>query len=283
MATSTSTLSALLTDLRRPFTVSAVRFKPQTVTKDLTKGLASFYIDARLAAERLNEVVGAENWSDEYRLLADGVAAPALYYPVECRLTVCGVTKADVGQGANTVLDDKAWKSAYSDALKRAAVKFGIGVYLYNLPNLWAPVFVGSNGKAQGFSKEGQEQLRGQYERWLSSPLNIYGEPFDHGDVTHDESSGRPEQPARTPSSPEPVRPTAAPTTTGFQAPTGEPTGPQRKLITDLCGKVAALPNATMDAAALEKSLGPVLTKQKASEVVAKLQRLLKNAEAQAA
>jgi hypothetical protein len=177
------TLTDLLPDLRRPFTPAAIKFKPQTVKKDNSAGLASFYIDARLAAERLNEVVGAENWSDAYRLLADGNVLPALYYPVECSLTVCGVTKTDVGQGANTVLDDKAWKSAYSDALKRAAVKFGIGVYLYNLPNLWAPVFVGQNGKAQGFSREGQEQLRGQYERWLKSPLNIYGEPFDHGDV----------------------------------------------------------------------------------------------------
>lgn len=113
----------------------------------------------------------------------------------------------------------------------------------------------------------------------LAAALGISDEKDDDGEA----GSGRPGQPARTPSSPEPVRPTAAPTTTGFQAPTGEPTGPQRKLITDLCGKVAALPNATMDAAALEASLGPVLTKQKASEVVAKLQRLLKNAEQAAA
>lgn len=177
----------VLAALGAPFTAAAVKFKPQTVTKDQSKGLASFYIDARLAAERLNEVVGVENWTDEYRLLADGRDMPALFYPIECRLTACGVTKVDVGQGANTVLDDKAWKSAYSDALKRAAVKFRIGAYLYTLPNLWAPVKVGANGKAQGFSDEGMKQLRGQYERWIGSPANRFGPAFDHGDVLRDD------------------------------------------------------------------------------------------------
>jgi hypothetical protein len=178
----TRTLSESLSDLRRPFTVQAVKFKPQTVMQDKTKALASFYIDARLAAERLNTVVGAENWSDSYRLLADGAATPALYYPVECSLRVCGVTKVDVGQGADTKLDEKAWKSAYSDALKRAAVKFGIGVYLYVLPNVWAPVRVDA-GKVKGFSEEGVKQLRSAYVRWLDSSANTFGAALDHGDV----------------------------------------------------------------------------------------------------
>lgn len=179
--------STLLAELARPFTPAAIRFKVQTATQDKTKGLASFYIDARLAAERLNEVVGVENWTDEYRMLAVGMEGAGMFFPVECQLTVCGVTKTDVGQYAHNAPDDKAFKSAYSDALKRAAVKFRIGAYLYTLPSLWAPVKVGGNGKVNGFAPEGEAQLRGQYERWLRTPANRFGEPFDHGDVLEDQ------------------------------------------------------------------------------------------------
>lgn len=191
------TLSDYLKDLRRPFTGAAVRFKPQTVTRDKSKALASFYIDARLAAERLNAVVGPENWTDTYRPLADGPSLAPLYFPVECSLTVCGVVKTDVGQGANTTLDDKAFKSAYSDAFKRAAVKFGVGAYLYSLPNEWAPVRV-EGDKVKGFTQEGEKQIRGAYVAWLDSAANEYGAALEHGSVGEDDPAFVPPEDART-------------------------------------------------------------------------------------
>lgn len=175
-----------LAALRQPFTPAAVKFKPLTNPHE-GRSSAAFYIDARLVAERLNTVVGPDNWSDDYNLIAEGRETPALYYPVVCRLTVFGVTKTDVGQGANTVVDEKAWKSAYSDALKRAAVKFGIGAYLYAIPRLYAPVDVGPNGKAKGFSREGRQYLLEKYRGWLASDLNTFGDPLDHGDIADDD------------------------------------------------------------------------------------------------
>jgi hypothetical protein len=38
-------------------------------------------------------------------------------------------------------------KGAISDAFKRAAVKWGIGRYLYDMPTPWVPCEVGRNGK----------------------------------------------------------------------------------------------------------------------------------------
>lgn len=175
-----------MADLRRPFTAAAVKFKPLTKPND-GKSSAAFYIDARLVAERLNAAVGPGEWSDDYSLIAEGRETPALYYPIVCRLTVLGVTKSDVGQGANTVLDEKAWKSAYSDALKRAAVKFGIGAYLYGIPRLYAAVTVGNDGKAKGFTNEGKSYLLGKYQAWLKSPLNTFGDPLDHGDIADED------------------------------------------------------------------------------------------------
>jgi Rad52/22 family double-strand break repair protein len=52
---------------------------------------------------------------------------------VECTLTVCGARRADVGYSNAPDSEDEIEpaKAAYSDALKRAAVGFGVGRWLY--------------------------------------------------------------------------------------------------------------------------------------------------------
>jgi hypothetical protein len=47
------------------------------------------------------------------------------------------ITKADVGSPSEQPDAGDRLKAAFSDALKRAAVKFGIGRYLYRLPGQW--------------------------------------------------------------------------------------------------------------------------------------------------
>ena len=180
-------LSVALAELKRPFTAAAIRIKPQSVTKDKTKGLVTYYIDARLVSERLNASVGAGGWEDRYQALSVGQEALAVGIPVECYLTVLGVTKADVGQIAPGERDDKMWKSAYSDAFKRAAVKFGVGAYLYGGPQTWVPVDV-YNDKVKGFSDAGRKQAMDVYTKWIGSPafVSLWGEPLDHGDVAHE-------------------------------------------------------------------------------------------------
>lgn len=152
-----------MTALRDPFPTNTIKVKPQSVTQDQSKGLVTYYVDARIVAERLNEAVGSDNWTDEYRV----ISGPHEGTPVECRLTVNGVTKCDVGQVKPGELDDKSWKSAYSDAFKRAAVKFGVGAYLYESPNVWAETKVGHNGKAQGFSENGRAHALQAYAQWI--------------------------------------------------------------------------------------------------------------------
>lgn len=123
------------------------------------------YIDARDVAARLNEVVGAENWSDSYEMFELEETQEFPIYKMDdngnlvtqknkwgkdepvkigskrenvkligamCKLTILGITKSDVG---NPALAEHV-KSCVSDAKKRAAVKFGIGAYLYELKGL---------------------------------------------------------------------------------------------------------------------------------------------------
>ncbi len=121
---------ALAQALLAPFPPEMVGWKAQSVSKDGQRALAVAYVDARAVMDRLDATVGPDQWSDRYTLLREqsGGFGPELV--VGCQLTVLGVTKADVGVGEDA-------KAAYSDAFKRAAVKFGIARYLYSLPKTW--------------------------------------------------------------------------------------------------------------------------------------------------
>lgn len=119
--------------LAAPFPPDEVGWKVQATNRDRTRGLVVAYVDARTVLDRLDEVVGPEGWQDAYEVLADREHDGTRVVEVKCRLTVLGVTKEDVGEGDTL-------KAAFSDALKRAAVKFGVGRYLYRLEKLWVPL-----------------------------------------------------------------------------------------------------------------------------------------------
>lgn len=117
--------------LAQPFDLSEIQLKVQATNKDRTRGMVVAYIDARAVIDRLDEVVGPEGWHDTYEVLTNTTQDGVRLVEVLCRLTVGDVYKEDVGEG-------DSMKAAFSDALKRAAVKFGIGRYLYRLPKIWA-------------------------------------------------------------------------------------------------------------------------------------------------
>lgn len=124
-------MRTLTTALAAPFDPKDIKFKPQMVKNN--RALAMAYIDARLIQDRLDDVLGVENWQDDYEILADG--------SVMCRLRLKlgrkWITKTDVGSPSEQPDMGDRLKAAVSDALKRAAVKFGIGRYLYRLPAQW--------------------------------------------------------------------------------------------------------------------------------------------------
>lgn len=178
-----ATLNEALPQLRRPFTPEAVKFKVQTCWGGPKAGAVIVpYIDARLASERLNLVVG-ENWSG-----APDPRGESTWYA----LTLYGVTRTDVGvgQGAASI----KVKAGVSDGLKRAAVLFGVGVSLYAIPRL--SLFAsaagllkegkpGKDGKVQlAIQEKGRAVIREQYQLWLTKTgIPMFGEPIDHGDV----------------------------------------------------------------------------------------------------
>src|SRR3954451_1582893 len=118
--------------LGAPFDDTEVKFKPQAVKGN--RALALAYVDVRAIMDRLDNVLGVENWQDRYQLLPDN--------SVMCRLRLRigdrWITKTDVGGPSEQPDGGDRLKAAFSDVLKRAAVKFGIGRYLYRLPQQWA-------------------------------------------------------------------------------------------------------------------------------------------------
>ena len=117
--------------LAAPFPASAIGWKPQSISGG--RALALAYIDARDVMDRLDAVVGLANWQDSYHENADGTVCCTL----ELRLGGEWLSRCDVGGESDQKDAGDRKKAAYSDALKRAAVKWGIGRYLYSLPATW--------------------------------------------------------------------------------------------------------------------------------------------------
>src|SRR5436305_14482685 len=109
------------------FAALAAPFEPQEVRVRSQAGRQLHYITARTAMNRLDDVLGPENWWDDYTPGENSVL---------CRLTVRlpdgqVITKADAGGYAGMPDSGDDDKSGFSDAFKRAASKFGVARYLY--------------------------------------------------------------------------------------------------------------------------------------------------------
>jgi hypothetical protein len=179
-----STLAEAIPHLRRPFTPEAIRFKVQSVFKQQDGTpfgcLIVAYIDQRLVTERLNRVI-PDGWSATY----EPIQGTKLMW---CRLTVGGVTREDVGESPKGLSKDLV-----SDALKRAAVPFGVGVSCYALPQIRLTMDealgrIEIRGKGDKrtivLTEHGHAKLRDGYARWLEEHgRDRFGPPLDHGDV----------------------------------------------------------------------------------------------------
>ena len=127
-------LRKALANLSNPFKPSDIEWRAGQFTKDGSKVMLLAYITSRAVMDRLDAVVGPENWCASYE-------ASPITNGLECRLSIRmlngeWVTKTDAAEPTQI----ESVKGAYSDALKRAAVQWGIGRYLYNLDNSWVAV-----------------------------------------------------------------------------------------------------------------------------------------------
>ncbi len=117
--------------LERPFAPGKIHWRCGARTKDKTKAIPLAYIDARDVMTRLDQVMGFD-WQCRYNLADNGL----LICEIGLKINEEWLWRAN-GAGDTQV---EAEKGKASDAFKRAAVMFGIGRYLYSIPNQWLPV-----------------------------------------------------------------------------------------------------------------------------------------------
>jgi hypothetical protein len=121
----------LLNKLKNPFDPKFVKWRVGATSQDKKSGIALAYIDSREVMKRLDEVCGVGNWQD--RLIAiDGGFICEIGIKIDgewvWRSNAAGNTKVEPIKGGS------------SDALKRAASVWGVGRYLYYLPNIWVAI-----------------------------------------------------------------------------------------------------------------------------------------------
>lgn len=114
-----------------PFLPSEIEWRISATNKDKTKGIAVPYITNRAIMNRLDSIFGIFGWKNEF--------------VANDKSKICGIsikfgdewyTKYDGADDTNI----EATKGGISNAMKRAAVQWGIGRYLYKLPTFWVAI-----------------------------------------------------------------------------------------------------------------------------------------------
>lgn len=128
---------AIQAALSAPFAPEDLEWRIQTALKDKLRGLAVPYVTNRAIQSRLDDVVGPENWRNEYQPWHSSGKKAA---------QICGISLYFEGRGWITKWDGaedsdiEPIKGGLSDSMKRAAVHWGIGRVLYNLDTVWVDI-----------------------------------------------------------------------------------------------------------------------------------------------
>lgn len=135
-----------------------------------TKGIALAYIDARDVMQRLDEVCGPHGWQNKHPH-ANGKTSCAIGIKINGEW----VWKEN-GAGDSAT---EAEKGAFSDSFKRAAVLWGIGRYLYDVPNIWVElddwgaIKNPQDERLQKALAQAEKGIRGQHEKDDTKPKEL--------------------------------------------------------------------------------------------------------------
>jgi len=181
------------------------------------------YLTSRAIMDRLDEVVGPANWRNEFSVPPNAEPGKAVLCTIFVRVGEEWISKTD---GAENT-DFEAVKGGLSDAMKRAAVQWGVGRYLYGLGETWAECseqsMKGQDGWRYAKTKDGVFW-------WKPPELPVWALPVGH--------SSR--QQAKRPESKPEARRQATEAARGQARPAGDGAGKPdfRRLVLDTLDKV---------------------------------------------
>ena len=180
--TQSPSIDQLTAALATPFSTEDIewRIARSGMKGDRPWGLCLAYITNRAIMERLDATMGPENWCNEFRPWGD----KAVLCGLSIRLNGEWVTKWD---GADQT-DIEAAKGGFSNAMKRAAVQWGIGRYLYKLDEGWATFHEG--GPYNALVKRDKND-KGTYFKWAPPALPSWALPDGERSAVRGQQSSR--------------------------------------------------------------------------------------------
>lgn len=157
-------------ELAMPFAPEDLEWRLQKVVEARELGIAVPYVTNRAIMSRLDDVVGPENWYNEFKPWHGAGGKEAQLCGISIRYGEGFITKWDGAENS----DIEPVKGGLSDSMKRAAVQWGIGRVLYNMDVVF--VDVEKRGKTWYMKKDQQERLDYAYLKMLGK-LNLTPAP----------------------------------------------------------------------------------------------------------
>lgn len=153
-------------ELKEPFEAKDIEWRVQRsgVKNGKPWAMVLAYVTNRAIMDRLDNVVGSDSWRNEYTPIDGGMMCG-----ISIRVNNEWITKWDGAQ--NT--DIEPIKGGLSGAMKRAAVQWGIGRYLYQLPATFANV----NDKGSHRDKAKGADKKDVWFKWDPPPLPAWALP----------------------------------------------------------------------------------------------------------
>ena len=157
-------------ELAMPFAPEDLEWRLQKVVEAKELGIAVPYVTNRAIMGRLDDVVGPENWYNDFKPWHGAGGKEAQLCGISIRYGDGFITKWDGAEDS----DIEPVKGGLSDSMKRAAVQWGIGRVLYNMDVVF--VDVEKRGKTWCIKKDQQERLDYAYLKMLGK-LNLTPAP----------------------------------------------------------------------------------------------------------
>lgn len=148
-------------ELAMPFAPEDLEWRLQRVVEAKELGIAVPYVTNRAIMSRLDDVVGPENWYNDFKPWHGAGGKEAQLCGISIRYGDGFITKWDGAEDS----DIEPVKGGLSDSMKRAAVQWGIGRVLYNMDVVF--VDVEKRGKTWSIKNNQQERLDYAYLKML--------------------------------------------------------------------------------------------------------------------
>ena len=156
-------------DLGAAFPFDEVSAKLQVTLADKMIGMVVFYLDSRIIQKRLDNLIGHQNWKNQYVTWQDVEVKDPKGNVKTQKSQLCGIAIYNearnewIGKFDGAECSDiEPVKGGLTDSFKRAACMWGIGRYLYEMDGIW--VDIKPQGKSYAIKDDQWGKLRKAYD-----------------------------------------------------------------------------------------------------------------------